>query len=76
MTTAKKYDAFLSHNSQDKPLVEQIARWLTQEAKLTVWLDKWNLIPGEPWEEDLENALDQSRCCVVFRIQTSKLIVE
>ncbi len=61
-----QYDAFLSHNSHDKPSVEQIALWLEDEAKLKVWLDKWNLVPGDPWQEDLERALDQSHCCVVF----------
>jgi hypothetical protein len=66
MTLEKKYDAFLSYNSQDRQLVETIARWLTEDAKLIVWFDQWRNIPGNPWQEDLENALDQSRCCVVF----------
>ena len=66
MTSTKIYDAFLSHNSPDKPAVEQIARWLEDKAGLKVWLDKWNLIPGDPWQEGIEDALDQSRCCVVF----------
>jgi WD40 repeat protein len=65
-TNEKKYDAFLSHNSQDKPAVEQIARWLRDEAKLTVWLDDWNLMPGDSWQKEMQNAIDQSRCCVVF----------
>lgn len=62
----KKYNAFLSHNSQDKPIVEKIAKWLEDESKLSVWLDKWNLIPGDPWQEEIEIALDGSECCVVF----------
>jgi WD40 repeat protein/energy-coupling factor transporter ATP-binding protein EcfA2 len=62
----EKYNVFLSHNSQDKPMVEQIAQWLEDNAKLSVWLDKWNLIPGEPWQEEIEKALDESECCVVF----------
>jgi hypothetical protein len=62
----KKYDAFLSHNSQDKPIVEEIAHWLEDKANLLVWLDKWNLIPGDPWQEELEKVLDASKCCVVF----------
>jgi|GEM_PF-314625 len=63
---AKKYDAFLCHHSQDKPIIEQIAQWLEDEAKLSVWLDKWNLIAGDPWLEEIEIALDESKCCVVF----------
>lgn len=47
-------------------MVEKIARWLEDEAKLPVWLDKWNLIPGDLWQEEIEKALDESQCCVVF----------
>ncbi|MFC2146566.1 toll/interleukin-1 receptor domain-containing protein [Acidobacteriota bacterium] len=61
-----KYNAFLSHNNQDKSIVEEIAQWLEDKANLTVWLDKWNLIPGDPWQEEIEKALDESQCCVVF----------
>ena len=39
---------------------------MAEEEKFEVWLDKWNLIPGEPWQEGLEEALDQSRTCAVF----------
>jgi len=60
-----KFHVFLSHNSKDKPVVELIAHKL--EAKgLKVWLDKWNLVPGEPWQEDLEEALDNSQTIAVF----------
>ena len=60
----KKYHAFFSHNSQDKPIVEQIAQWLEDESNLSVWLDKWNLVPGDPWQEEIEIALDDSQCCL------------
>lgn len=61
-----QYDVFLSHNSQDKPSVKWLARKLEDEAKLTVFLDIWNLVPGDPWQEGLENALDASRTVAVF----------
>jgi hypothetical protein len=60
------YDVFLSHNSKDKPAVEQIGHFLTKEYGLRCWLDKWNLVPGEPWQEGLENALDQCQAVAVF----------
>lgn len=60
-----KFDVFLSHNSKDKPLVEQIAYRL-EEMGIKVWLDKWNLIPGDAWQEDLEEALDESQTIAVF----------
>ena len=60
------YDVFLSHNSQNKPAVEQLAKRLVDEAGITLFLDKWNLIPGNPWQEELETALRQSRTVAVF----------
>jgi len=59
------YDVFLSHASADKPAVEYLAHKLREE-ELKPFLDKWHLIPGEPWQEALEEALDQSRTCAVF----------
>lgn len=62
--TKKKYDAFLSHNSADKSGIEKIAR--LENVGLTPFLDKWHLVPGTPWQEALEEALDKSATCVVF----------
>ena len=58
------YDVFLSHNSEDKPAVEEIARRLKQEG-IEPWLDKWNLIPGDAWQEAIEEALDACRACAI-----------
>jgi len=66
MQAQKLYDAFLSHNNNDKPAVRQIAQWLRDQAKLKVWFDKWNIRAGDVWQEEIEKALDQSRSCVVF----------
>ena len=33
---------------------------------LRVWLDKWNLVPGDPWQEDIERAIDASACVVIL----------
>lgn len=60
------YDVFLSHHSSDKPQVEALAARLEDEEGLTPFLDKWHLIPGAPWQEALEEALDRSRTCAVF----------
>jgi hypothetical protein len=59
------YDVFLSHHSSDKPDVESIAIRL-ESAKLKPFLDKWHLVPGDPWQEDLEDALAKSATCAVF----------
>src|SRR5262245_46566134 len=60
------YDVFLSHHSGDKPQVEALAARLEDEEELKPFLDKWHLIPGEPWQEAIEEALDRSRTCAVF----------
>jgi tetratricopeptide (TPR) repeat protein len=61
----KQYDVFLSHNSKDKVAVERIAHKL-RAASLNLFLDKWHLVPGEPWQESLEDALDASATVAVF----------
>ena len=60
------YDVFLSHNSKDKPAVEAIGHKLYETYGLKCWLDKWNLVPGEAWQEALELALDDSQTVAVF----------
>src|SRR5262249_23544446 len=62
----KRYDVFLCHNSADKPAVESVAGHLKQEIGIEPFLDKWCLVPGEPWQEGIEEALDQSATCAVF----------
>jgi hypothetical protein len=66
MAGTQLYDVFLSHASADKDAVEAIARRLEDEAALAPFLDKWHLIPGNPWQEELEQALDTSLTCAVF----------
>jgi WD40 repeat protein/energy-coupling factor transporter ATP-binding protein EcfA2 len=66
VSTEFEFDVFLSHNSEDKPLVELIAQRLKNEFGLNPFLDKWNLIPGETWPNELERALDQSATTAVF----------
>lgn len=61
-----RYDVFLSHNTNDKPQVELLAARLVNESGLKPFLDEWHLVPGEPWQEGLEEALSQSASCAVF----------
>ena len=60
-----KFDVFLSHKSSDKPAVEEIAKRLVKEG-IQPWLDKWNLIPGDPWQVAIEEALANCATCAVF----------
>src|SRR5215469_16266051 len=59
------FHVFLSHSSTDKPAVEALARRLAKEG-IDPWLDKWHLIPGDPWQAAIEAALAESATCAVF----------
>jgi WD40 repeat protein len=58
-------DVFLSHATPDKPVVEELATKLRREG-IEPWLDIWNLIPGEPWQEAIEEALATCATCAVL----------
>lgn len=60
-----QYDVFLSHNSTDKPQVKQIASTL-QAHQISVWLDEWDLRPGEPGQVNIEKAIENSHAIAVF----------
>src|ERR687886_658918 len=59
------YDAFLSYNWRDRSAVEGIARAL-KDRGLDVFLDRWYLVAGRPWVEELESTLAQCRAAAVF----------
>jgi tetratricopeptide (TPR) repeat protein len=59
------FHVFLSHSTADKPAVEELARRLAKKG-IQAWLDKWHLIPGDPWQPGLEKALAESETCAVF----------
>jgi len=61
----KTWDVFLSHNSEDKPVVRELALKL-KERGLRVWLDEWELIPGRPWQEALEVMVEQASTVAVL----------
>ncbi len=61
-----EYDVFLSHTDADREIVRQIGERLRRVYRLRVFLDEWHLVPGEPWQEAVEDALANSRSCAVF----------
>jgi hypothetical protein len=60
-----EFDAFLSHNSKDKPQVKVLAEVL-KASGVKVWLDEWELPPGSLWQEALEAGLNRSKTVVVL----------
>jgi hypothetical protein len=59
------YDLFLSHNSEDKPAVCEIAAGLKRR-HFTPWLDTDELTPGRPWQDLAEEAIQTCRAAAVF----------
>jgi proline dehydrogenase len=56
MSPDLEFDVFLSHNSKDKPAIRELADAL-EDRGVRVWLDERELIPGRPWQEELEPKL-------------------
>jgi hypothetical protein len=61
----KSFDVFLSHNSKDKPAVRELAEALRARG-LDVWLDEWELVPGRPWQEALEEVIETTGAAAVL----------
>lgn len=59
------FDVFLSHNSRDKEVVRRLAQKLKARG-LAVWFDEWELIPGRPWREALEDTIRTARSAIVL----------
>jgi hypothetical protein len=64
MSNTIQFDVFLSHNSQEKPYVEEIATWLRTQ-NMRVWYDKWELRPGMPWQQELEQGILNSIAVII-----------
>ncbi len=59
-----KYDAFISHSAKDKPAVRELAERLRNDS-LRVWLDDWEIKPGDSIPPKIEEELLQSRTLVL-----------
>lgn len=60
-----EFDVFLSHNSDDKDAVREVAEALTQRG-VTSWLDEKELLPGRPWHDALQAVIQTARAAAVF----------
>ena len=61
----KRYDAFLSYNSQDRLAVREVAERLKGE-RLELYLEEWELVPGREIQPALAEGLRDSKACVMF----------
>jgi len=55
-----KFDVFLSHSSRDKAVVRGLAERLRGDG-LRVWLDEWEIRPGDSIPAKIEAGLEHSR---------------
>jgi hypothetical protein len=61
----RAFDLFLSHNSEDKPAVREIAAALKRR-RFMPWLDADELTPGRSWQDMAEEAIQTCRAAAVF----------
>ena len=64
--TASSYDLFLSYNSADHRIVEEVAHKLADAGLKELFLDRWNLLIGTRWRPMLEKALGSSKAVAIF----------
>jgi small GTP-binding protein len=59
-----EYDVFLSYNTKDRERVVVLAEALVNLG-IRPWLDVWDLVPGRPWQQELNVALKRINSAVV-----------
>ena len=59
------WDVFLAHPSAEKPWVRELAAALSR-LELKVYVDEGGVAPGDRWQQQLKQALEQSRAIVVL----------
>jgi small GTP-binding protein len=64
MVDGFSFDVFLSHSSNDGPVVRNLAERLRADG-LRVWLDEWEILPGDSIPAKIEEGLDGSRVLVL-----------
>ena len=62
------WDVFLSHNSKDKPVVLRLAERLQADG-LKVWLDDWEIKPGDSIPSKVMSGLENSRVLLLLLSQ-------
>jgi hypothetical protein len=59
------FDVFLCHNVADKPAVRDLSRRL-RERGILPWLDEEQLPPGRPWQQELDQRIDDIGAAAVI----------
>lgn len=61
----ENFDVFLSYSHLDEKLVKGLTRWLEDDAKLRVWLDRWIILPEKHWQQEISRELDLAKSCAI-----------
>lgn len=64
-TSSTNLSVFVSYNSQDRAVVEQVTHPL-KRAEVELWMDVEQLLPGDVWPRTLEQVLARSRIALIF----------
>lgn len=59
-----RFDVFLSHSSKDKSVIRPLAERLRKDG-VRVWLDEWEIKPGDSIPAKIEEGLEHSRVLVL-----------
>ena len=73
MTNQIQSQVYLSYSEDNRDFIETLARCLQGDARLSFWFGPWHSIPGEPIQEQMEEALWQAQSCAVFVSDPSQI---
>ena len=59
------FDVFITYSRADAEWVEGLAERLEDDGGFHVWLDRWVLVPGQPWQQEMALGLEEAVCCAV-----------
>lgn len=65
-----KYDVFISHSSKDKVIIRELANKLKEDG-IIVWLDEWEIKPGDLIGLKIEKGLEESRTLILAMSENS-----
>lgn len=65
MPTKRRLRVFLCHASQDKPMVRDLYQRLLAEGWIDPWLDEEQLLPGQDWNMEIEQAVEAADVVIV-----------
>jgi len=65
MPNYEYFDVFLSYSHADTVHVEELAKRIDDSGDFKVWLDKWVLIPGGKWQQEIGSGLKKAKSCAI-----------